>query len=146
MKPPVMRPWNLALRLGLEIAAVGGLGIGAWIQTDGTARWMAVVIAPLIGAALWGTFNVLDDPSRSDEAPVEVPGWCRLLIEVLVLGAGWTAYRIAGYPSIAVGFTALTVLHYAIAHARVRWLLNQHTSTPPPGQVRGHTKASPPTP
>lgn len=139
MKPPTMRPWNLALRLGLEIGALAGLGIGAWSQTDGTARWIAAAIAPLIGAVLWGTFNVLDDPSRSGEAPVEVPGWFRLVIEALVLGGGWTAYRIAGYPSIALGFTALTVLHYAIAHGRVRWLLTQHASTlPPEDQARGH--------
>lgn len=125
MNPPKMRPWNLALRLGLEIGALTGLGVAAWNQSEGAVRWVAVVAAPLAGAALWGTFNVLDDPSRSGEAPVEVPGWVRLAIELIVLGAGWVAYGIAGYPAIGAVFAALTVLHYTVARARVQWLLTR---------------------
>lgn len=125
MSPPEMRPWNLALRLGLEIGALTGLSIVAWNQTDGVGRWIAVIALPLIAAALWGTFNVVDDPSRSGEAPVEVPGWVRLAVELLVLSAGWIAYGIAGQPTIGVTFAALTILHYAVSRARVHWLLSQ---------------------
>jgi hypothetical protein len=125
MSPPEMRPWNLALRLGLEIGALTGLSILAWSQTDGAGRWIAVIALPLIAAALWGTFNVVDDPSRSGEAPVEVPGWVRLAVELLVLSAGWIAYGIAGQPTIGATFAALTILHYAVSRARVRWLLSQ---------------------
>jgi hypothetical protein len=123
MNPPEMRPWNLALRLGLEIGALAGLGLAAWNQGGGVVRWVAVVAAPLVGAALWGTFNVLDDPSRSGRAPVEVRGWVRLALELLVLGAGWVGYSLAGYPLIGAAFAALTVLHYSVAYPRVRWLL-----------------------
>ena len=125
MNPPKMKPWNLALRLGLEIGALTGLGIAAWDQTGGAARWFAVIAAPLIGAALWGTFNVLDDPSRSGEAPVEVAGSVRLAVELCVLGGGWVAYGIAGYPTIGITFAALTVLHYVVGRARVQWLLSR---------------------
>jgi hypothetical protein len=125
MKPPEMRPWNLTLRFGLEIGALIGLGVAAWIQTEGAARWVAVITVPLAAAALWGTFNVLDDPSRSGEAPVEVPGWVRLAIELLVLGGGWIAYGVAGFPAIGAAFAALTVLHYAVSRARVHWLLSR---------------------
>jgi hypothetical protein len=120
-----MRPWNLALRLGLEIGALTGLGLAAWAQTEGAARWVAASAAPLAAATLWGTFNVLDDPSRSGEAPVEVPGLGRLAIELTVLGGGWVAYGIAGHPAIGGAFAALTVLHYAVARQRVRWLLSR---------------------
>jgi len=57
-----MRLWNLALRLGLEIGALAGLGIAAWNLTEGGARWVAVVAAPVVAAVLWGTFNVVGDP------------------------------------------------------------------------------------
>lgn len=131
MNPPPMRPWNLAIRLGLEIGALTGLGVGAWSQADGTARWIAVAAAPLAGAVLWGTFNVLNDPSRSGRAPVEVAGWVRLIVELLVLGTGWAAYGLAGHPTLGAGFAAVTVFHYAVAHARVRWLLTtSHNSNP----------------
>jgi hypothetical protein len=125
MNPPEMRKWNLALRLGLEIGALTGLGVAAWNQTDGAIRWIAVIALPLIAAALWGTFNVLDDPSRSGEAPVEVPGRVRLAIELLVLVSGWIAYAIAGHPAIGATFAALTILHYAVGRARIHWLLSR---------------------
>jgi hypothetical protein len=125
MNPPKMQPWNLALRFGLELAALTGLGVAAWDQTAGAARWVAVAAAPLAGAALWGTFNVLDDPSRSGEAPVEVPGWVRLTVELLVLGAGWVSYGLAGYTLVGAAFGAATVLHYTVSRARVQWLLTR---------------------
>jgi hypothetical protein len=125
MNPPEMRPWNLALRFGLEIGALTGLGIAAWTQTDGAARLVAVAAAPLAAAALWGTFNVVDDPSRSGEAPVEVPGPVRLAIELTVLGGGSIVFGIAGRPAIGTAFAALTVLHYTVGRERVYWLLSQ---------------------
>jgi len=123
VNPPEMRPWNLALRLGLEMAALLGLGVAAWSQTDGVARWVAVIALPLAAAALWGTCNVLDDPSRSGEAPVEVPGWVRLTVELIVLVGGWVGYGVAGYPATGAALAALTVLHYTAGRARVHWLL-----------------------
>jgi hypothetical protein len=125
MNPPEMQPWNLALRLGLEFGALTGLGLAAWTQTDGPARWIAAAALPVAAAALWGTFNVLDDPSRSGAAPVEVPGHVRLAIELIVLGGGWIAYGIAGYPTLGAAFAALTVLHYAVSRPRVHWLLSR---------------------
>jgi len=119
-----MRPWNLGLRLGLEIGALIGLGVGAWTLTEGVARWIAVIAAPLIAAALWGTFNVRDDPSRSGEAPVEVAGPVRLAVELVVLIGGWIGYVIAGYPAIGVAFAVLTAVHYVVARARVHWLVS----------------------
>ena len=125
MNPPEMRPWNLALRLGLEVGALAGIGIAAWSQTEGVARAVAVLAAPLAAAALWGTFNVLDDPSRSGEAPVEVAGGVRLGVELSVLGGGWLAYGVAGHPAVGAAFAALTVLHYAVSGPRVHWLLSR---------------------
>ncbi len=124
MNPPKMRAWNLVLRLGLEVAALAGLGIAAWGQTGGATRWVAVVAVPLVGAMLWGTFNVLDDPSRSGEAPIEVTGRVRLAIELVVLGCGWVAYGITGYPLVGIVFAILTIVHYTVGRARVHWLLS----------------------
>jgi hypothetical protein len=116
-----MRTWNLSLRFGLEIGAITGLGWAAWNQTEGTARWAAAV--PLAAAGAWGVFNVPDDPSRSGAAPVQVPGWSRLALELLIFTGGWIGYGIAGHPAIGVTFAAVTVAHYAVSQARVRWLL-----------------------
>ena len=53
MNPPDMAGWNLALRFGLEVAALAGLATAAWRLTNGIWRWPAVVAVPLIAAIAW---------------------------------------------------------------------------------------------
>jgi len=74
---------------------------------------------------------VLDDPSRSGRATVDVSGRVRLGVELLILSSGWGAYGIAGYPVLGAGFVAPTALHYFVARERMHWLLAQ----PPPSIV-----------
>ena len=124
MNPPEMAGWNLALRFALEIGALIGLGIAAWQSTTGPVRWIAAVAVPLVAAAVWGTFNVLNDPSRSGEAPVEVAGWLRLLIELTILGGGAVAIGIVGGPIAGIGFAVLILVHYVVSWSRVQWLIS----------------------
>jgi hypothetical protein len=119
-----MAGWNLALRFGLELAALAGVAAAAWELTSGAVRWIAVIAAPLVVAVVWGVFNVLGDPSRSGNAPVEVSGWTRLRIELLVLGGGSLALAVAGWPEAAIGLAALIGLHYATSWSRVQWLVD----------------------
>ena len=123
MSPPEMAGWNLALRFALEVGALVSLGHAAWQSSGDAARWVAVVAVPVAAAAIWGVFNVVGDPSRSGEAPVEVPGWVRLVIEVAVLGGGAVALAVAGRSLLAVGFVLLVGLHYAVSRRRIEWLL-----------------------
>ena len=123
VNPPPMAGWNLALRFGLELGALAGLGAAAWSGTSGRTRPVAVVAAPVGAAAVWGVFNVLDDPSRSGAAPIEVPGSVRLAIELGVLGGGATAVAVVGRPKIAIGFAVLIATQYATSWSRVRWLV-----------------------
>jgi hypothetical protein len=124
MNPPDIAGWNLALRFGLELGALAGLGAAAWHLTSGSIRWIAVIVVPLLAAVIWGVFNVLDDPSRSGEAPVEVAGWVRLGIELLILGGGAAGFYIAGQRNIAIAIAILVVFHYATAWSRIQWLLD----------------------
>ncbi|MDH4280433.1 MAG: YrdB family protein [Acidimicrobiia bacterium] len=123
MTPPTMAGWNLALRFGLELGALAGMGFAAWTFTSGPARWVAATLAPVTAAIIWGVFNVLDDPSRSGAAPVEVSGWVRLAIELLVLGGGAAAFAFAGRRNIAIAFALLIVFHYAASSNRIEWLI-----------------------
>ena len=124
MTPPEMAGWNLALRFALEMGALIGLGVAAWQSTDGTVQWIAAIAVPLVAAVLWGTFNVLDDPSRSGEAPVEVAGWIRLVLESTILGCGAIAIGIVGGPIAGIGFAALVVVHYTASWSRIQWLMS----------------------
>jgi hypothetical protein len=123
--PPDMAGWNLTLRFGLEVAALVGLGFAAWRLSPDTLRWVVVIVVPVAAAIVWGVFNVLDDPSRSGAAPIEVPGWTRLAIELSILGGGAVALAVAWRPDAAIAFAILTALHYATSWSRIEWLL-QH--------------------
>jgi hypothetical protein len=81
-----------------------------------------VVVVPVTAAAIWGVFNVLDDPSRSGRAPIEVSGLTRLAIEFLVLGGGVLAVALAGRRDLSLVFVALIAVHYAASTSRLEWL------------------------
>jgi hypothetical protein len=121
--PPTMAGWILALRFSLELSALAGLGFAAWKLTPGSLRWAAVTLVPIAAAVIWGVFNVLDDPSRSGSAPVEVNGWTRLAIEVVVLGGGAAALALAGRPKIGIVLAVLIAAHYAASWPRIDWLV-----------------------
>lgn len=123
--PPAVAPWNLALRFLLEIAAAGSLAWWGWEATESWARYALAPAAPLAAMAIWGLFNVPGDPSRSGSAPVPVPGWLRLLIELAVFGAGATALALAWLAWAGLAFGALVVLQNATSWKRLAWLLRQ---------------------
>ena len=120
-----MARWNLALRFGLEVAALAGLGFGAWNVASGAVRWIAVFVVPVAAATAWVTFNVRDDPSRSGAAPIEVAGWIRLTLELLILGAGAAGFAVADRSVVALVLAALVVGHYLASRERVGWLLTR---------------------
>lgn len=120
-----MPPWNLALRFGLELAALGGLALGAWEIASGPTRVFAIVAVPVVAAVGWGVFNVRDDPSRSGAAPVEVSGLIRLAVELTILGAGMAGYAVAGHSGFAALMALLIVAHYIASRRRIAWLVTR---------------------
>ena len=115
-------PVNLTLRFLLELAALLALGIWGWQQSEGWLRFVLAIAVPVIVAAIWGTFNVPHDPSRSGAAPVPVPGILRLAIELaLFLFATWALYD-SGYTSLSWVLGLIVALHYIASYDRIRWL------------------------
>lgn len=116
-------PLNLALRFVLELSALGALGLYGLSLGQGPVRYLSAVGLPLLTAALWGTFAVPGDPSRSGGAPVPVPGLLRLALELVIFGAAtWALYRTKG-ASWGIALAGLVIFHYALSHDRISWLL-----------------------
>ena len=130
MTPPTMAGWNLALRFGLELGALAGLGFAAWTITSGPVRWTALTLVPITAAVTWGVFNVVDDPSRSGTAPIEVDGRVRLAIEVLLMVGGAVAITVSGQREIGIVFLILVTAHYAASWNRVEWLVRERRRRP----------------
>lgn len=113
----------LAVRLVLELTALAAFGVLGWRAFDSPWKYALVVILPFAAAALWGTFAVPNDPSRSGKAPIPVAGRMRLAVEWAVLFGGAAALWAAGLPWWASAFAAILVIYHVIAHDRIRWLI-----------------------
>lgn len=118
-------PINLTLRFLLELVALISVGMWAWKQSDGWLRFVLAIGIPIVLAAIWGTFAVPNDPSRSGAAPVVTAGFIRLIIEFAFFAFGtWSLYKL-GYNKIGLAFGMIVVLHYLLSYDRVAWLLQQ---------------------
>lgn len=108
--------WNDALRFLLELVALAGWGMLGHSLGRGVARWVLAVAIPVTVATIWAVFRVPNDPGP---APVAISGQIRILLEVGVFaGATYGISRQLG-TGPAVGFLAVTLLHYALAWERL---------------------------
>ena len=118
-------PINLTIRFLLELTSLIAMGLWGWKQSDGWIRFVLVLGIPIIAAAFWGTFAVLNDPSRSGAAPIPVPGILRLAIELVFFAiATWALYDL-GYSKLSLALGMIVTIHYIISYGRIIWLINQ---------------------
>ena len=118
-------PINLAVRFILEMAGMVALGWWGWNQGEGILRFMLALGIPFLAAVLWGTFAVPDDPSRSGEARVPVPGIVRLMLELAFFGlATWSLFA-TGLTTLGWIYGIAVLIHYVISYDRVMWLVRQ---------------------
>ncbi|MEV0686842.1 YrdB family protein [Nocardia sp. NPDC050378] len=122
-----LNPALLAVRFLLELIAITSFGVFGWRAFDSPWRYLLVVVLPVAAAVLWGTLAVPDDPSRSGDAPVPVPGPVRLGVEFAVLFGGAAALWAAGLPRLVLISAAVLVGYHLLAYDRVLWLLTGRT-------------------
>ena len=102
-----MKSLNLILRFFLEITGLVVLGIWGWKLGTGWFPYLLAVGMPVLIASIWGIFAVRGDPSRSGMTIIAVPGWLRLIIEVILFGfAAWSFFDL-GYRTFGLIFTVL---------------------------------------
>jgi hypothetical protein len=118
-----MNKLNLALRLLLELIALFIFGYWGWHQDIGIFRFGLAVVGPVLFAAIWYTFNVRDDPSRSGEAPVPVPGALRLSLELILFALAAVAAYTTISKLIGLLLGTIVLLHYLFSYKRVVWML-----------------------
>ena len=101
----VIKGANLALRFLLELCALGALGYWGFKIGNGTITKIALGVgAPLVAAAIWGTFV-------SPQAPVQLPWPLSLLLQVLVFGSATAALVATGHRTLAVVFGVIVVIN-----------------------------------
>lgn len=113
-------PINLALRFFLELGALAAYALWGWNTGQGWLRYALAIGVPVIMAACWGTFRIPNDPGP---APVAVPGWARLGLElVFFAGACFALFQLNAQP-YAWLFTVLVAIHYLTSLDRISWML-----------------------
>ena len=115
-------PLNLAVRFALEIALLIIFTMWGWNKFSGIQKYVLAIGLPLLVATLWGVFRVDGDPGK---AVVAVPGWVRLLFEVILFVC--TSYMLLSLKmnKWANIFIIISVIHYLVSYDRIKWLLTQ---------------------
>jgi hypothetical protein len=122
--PPIVGPFQLALRLVLELGAL--VALSAWARRAagaGVLGWCAALGMGALVGAVWGVFAVPGDPSRSGRAPVPVSGWTRIGIEMAVFFGGAAALASMQWWRWFDPFIAGFVIHHVGTRRRIQWLL-----------------------
>ncbi len=117
-------PLNLTIRFLLELSALAAAGIWGWNQNDGWIRFLISFGIPIVLAAVWGIFAVPNDPSRSGNAPIDVPGVVRLAIELAIFAFATWALQDLGYLRTTWIFGIIVAIHYIISYDRIMWLFS----------------------
>ena len=78
---------------------------------------------PIIVATVWGVFAVPGDRICSGKAPVPVPGFIRLLLELMIFAGGVAALIASGRMIVGIVLAAAVLVHYSLSYDRVYWLL-----------------------
>ena len=113
---------NLLLRFLLELVALFAIGRWGWQTGNDWTRYLFVILFPLSGALVWGIFAVPNDPSRSGRAPVPVPGWMRLILELGIFGLACWGLFVTGAEISSLVLLLLVVIHYSFSLDRIKWL------------------------
>jgi len=116
---------NLAVRFLLEMSGLVALGMWGWTRGDGVLKYVLALAVPLIAAVIWGIFAVPDDPSRSGNAPISVPGLVRIVLELAFFASVVWALFAMHQSIFGWLFGVIVVVHYLVSYERVSWLLRQ---------------------
>lgn len=116
-------PINLGVRFILELVMLYALGLWGWKGHEGPWRYFLMIALPLVAALVWGVFRVPEDASASGGAPIPVPGWLRLLLEVFLFGFATWAFFASGATTAGWVFGGVTLLHYLVSYDRIGWML-----------------------
>ncbi len=104
----VIQSMNLALRFLLELCALAGVGYWGFRPQRGLAlRFLLGLGAPLLIAALWGTFG-------APKANRLLTGPFHLLLELGVFGLPAVALYTAGRPTWAWAYGSAVVINRAL--------------------------------
>ena len=105
------------------MVALYAFGRWGWVQHEGILRYLLVIGLPLLAATIWGTFRVPADASANGKAPVPVPGWVRLSLEIVFFSFATWCFFASGAQTMGTIFGVISLFHYILSYDRMIWLM-----------------------
>ncbi len=118
-------PLNLTVRFLLELVAIFITGLWGYHVSENATGILYAILCPLDSHYSGVFLQFPNDPSRSGKTVITTPGILRLILELsLFAAATWMMYDL-GYSAAWWVYASIVLVHYAISHERVSWLLKQ---------------------
>jgi hypothetical protein len=115
-------PINLLVRFLLEITLLFIFANWGWRAFEEVNKYLMAIGLPLGVAIVWGVFRVEGDPGK---AIVAIPGWLRLMYELLVFAsAAFFLFRM-NQDKWSYIFIFVSTIHYLASYDRIVWLLKK---------------------
>lgn len=118
-------PYNLVLRLLIEVYGYIVFGFAGFFLSSGMIRWPLALLLPVAAGFFWGTFYVEKDPAGIGKAIVKVSGLQRLIIEFLFYALTVTLSFIFVNTLVTFIYIYLIIIHNAFSYDRITWLLKK---------------------
>ena len=109
-----MRPANLLIKFGLELAALASFAYWGTTLRDAAASTTVAIAGPLAAAGLWG---VLAAPASGRRLPPPA----RIPFELSVFALATAAFAAAGALALAVVFGAIAALNAILLTVFDQW-------------------------
>jgi hypothetical protein len=116
-------PANRLLGLSLEIMCAIGVGEWIWSRASGPFRLLIAILVPLLLALVWVVFTPADEPGRKRRTIVPIPGWGRLLLEIVLFIFALFCFVALGQSILALALVMALLLHFFWSAERVVWLI-----------------------
>jgi hypothetical protein len=111
---PALRASNLALKFGVELAAIASLGYWGASLDDSLLSAVVMVLAPAVMIVLWGRFAA-PKASRRLSLPARIP------LELTMLLGAALALLTAGEHALAVALATAAVLNALLLTGLGQW-------------------------
>lgn len=116
-------PYNLVLRLLIEVYGYIAFGFAGFFITETMLRWPLAIIFPVAAGIFWGTFYAEKDPAGVGKEIIRITGVQRIVLEFMYYAVALTLSFIFVNTLVSFIYLYLIIIHNIFSFDRLRWLV-----------------------
>lgn len=118
-------PYNLVLRLLIEVYGYIVFGFTGFFITESLLRWPLAIALPVLAGAIWGVFYFPGDPAGIGKALLRISGIQRLLLELVFFALVVSLSFLYVNNVISFIYLYLVIVHNALSYDRIGLLIRK---------------------